>query len=136
MVLHPRRRVPVRGRNRRFSPPLRGFVASSPPGSPCLGLWRSGTWPDSGGIFPRWENGSFFPRSDQGQRDASSRSGNMACLWHGVDFGLLYQSSKEWGNTGDQELSPASVQKGEPVHVAKREPKLLRIGAAAHELGL
>ncbi len=25
---------------------------------------------------------------------------------------------------------------GEPVHVARREPKLLRIGAAAHELGL
>jgi putative resolvase len=27
-------------------------------------------------------------------------------------------------------------QKGEPVPVVKREPKLLRIGAAAHELGL
>ena len=40
------------------------------------------------------------------------------------------------GNTGDQETSPASVQKGGPVLVAKREPKLLRISAAAHELGL
>jgi excisionase family DNA binding protein len=40
------------------------------------------------------------------------------------------------GHSGDQETSAHSGQKGERVLVAKREPKLLRIGAAAHELGL
>ena len=40
------------------------------------------------------------------------------------------------GNDAHQETNPARREKGEPVFVAKREHKLLRIGAAAHELGL
>jgi hypothetical protein len=40
------------------------------------------------------------------------------------------------GNDAHQETNPASREKGEPVFVVKREHKLLRIGAAAHELGL
>src|SRR5437588_5656345 len=40
------------------------------------------------------------------------------------------------GNDAHQETHPSRREKGEPVSVAKREPKLLRIGAAAHELGL
>src|SRR5258708_12871948 len=40
------------------------------------------------------------------------------------------------GNDTHQETNPARKEKGEPIFVAKREHKLLRIGAAAHELGL
>jgi hypothetical protein len=40
------------------------------------------------------------------------------------------------GNDAHQETNPVRREKGEPVFVAKREHKLLRIGAAAHELGL
>src|SRR2546428_11124444 len=40
------------------------------------------------------------------------------------------------GNDAHQETHPSRRQKGEPTLVAKREPKLLRISAAAHELGL
>src|SRR2546426_1895190 len=40
------------------------------------------------------------------------------------------------GNDAHQETHPSRREKGEPVFVAKREHKLLRIGAAAHELGL
>src|SRR2546421_11139208 len=40
------------------------------------------------------------------------------------------------GNDAHQETNPSRREKGEPVFVAKREHKLLRIGAAAHELGL
>src|SRR6266853_933962 len=40
------------------------------------------------------------------------------------------------GNDAHQETNPSRREKGEPVFVAKREPKLLRISAAAHELGL
>src|SRR5260370_21436227 len=40
------------------------------------------------------------------------------------------------GNDAHQETNPARREKGEPLFVAKREHKLLRIGAAAHELGL
>src|SRR4030088_1851192 len=40
------------------------------------------------------------------------------------------------GNDTHQETNPARKEKGEPALVAKREQKLLRIGAAAHELGL
>src|SRR5207302_8783227 len=40
------------------------------------------------------------------------------------------------GNDAHQETNPSRREKGEPVFVAKREDKLLRIGAAAHELGL
>src|SRR5438309_3846000 len=40
------------------------------------------------------------------------------------------------GKHAHQETHPSRREKGEPVFVAKREHKLLRIGAAAHELGL
>src|SRR3989442_3621661 len=40
------------------------------------------------------------------------------------------------GNDAHQETNPSRREKGEPVFVAKREHKPLRMGAAAHELGL
>jgi putative resolvase len=59
----------------------------------------------------------------------------MACPWHGV-VGTTSTRRVRDGHPVDQETSVHSGQKGERVLVAKREPKLLRIGAAAHELGL
>src|SRR5438128_11660589 len=84
MVLYPRRRVPVRGWGGTSAPPTRRFAAGATPDSACLGLCRWCAWPGSGHVYARWENGSLLPRNEQGQREASPRSGVLACSWHGV----------------------------------------------------